>query len=95
MADRVFAHGGVTALRRMRVVRQRFVASARVAWQRFTASARAGCYLGLRRSARFVAKAVDQDGILLLMPREPSFAFYYVPLLVLAAALGAGLAAFG
>jgi len=95
MADRVFAPGGVTALRRIRVVRQRFVAMARVAWQRFTASARAGCYSGLRRSVRFAATGVEQDGVLLLMPREPSFAFYYVPLLGLAAALGAGLAAFG
>jgi hypothetical protein len=84
MADRVFAGGGVTALRRIRF-----------AWQLFAASARAGCYSGLRRSARFAARGVEQDGILLLMPREPSFAFYYVPLLVLAAALGAGLAAFG
>jgi hypothetical protein len=84
MADRVFAGGGVTALRRICF-----------AWQRLTASARAGCYSGLRRQASFAARAVDQDGILLLMPREPSFAFYYVPLLVLAAALGAGLAAFG
>lgn len=63
--------------------------------QRFAASARAGCYSRLRRSARFAARAVDQDGILLLMPREPSFAFFYVPLLVLAAVAGAALAAFG
>jgi hypothetical protein len=63
--------------------------------QRFAASARAGCYSGLRRSARFAARAVDQDGILLLMPREPSFAFFYVPLLALAAVAGAALAAFG
>lgn len=67
----------------------------RFAWQRFAASARAGCYSGLRRSARFAARALDQDGILLLMPREPSFAFLYVPLLVLAAVAGAALAAFG
>ena len=67
----------------------------RFAWQRFAASARAGCYSGLRRGARFAARAVDQDGILLLMPREPSFAFFYGPLLVLAAAGGAALAAFG
>jgi hypothetical protein len=84
MADRVFAGSGVTALRRIRFTSQRFAASAR-----------AGCYSGLRRSVRFAAKGVDQDGVLLLMPREPSFAFYYVPLLGLAAALGAGLAAFG
>lgn len=84
MADRVLAPGGVTAaLRRIRF-----------AWQRFTASARAGCYCGLRRRARFAARAVEQDGILLLMPREPSFSFIYVPLLILAAAAGASLAAF-
>lgn len=84
MADRVPAGAGVALLRRIRF-----------AWQRFAASARAGCYSGLRRSARFAARVVDQDGTLLLMPREPSFAFFYVPLLVLAAAGGAALAAFG
>jgi len=83
MADRVPAGSGVTVLRRIRF-----------AWQRFTASARAGCYSGLRRSARFAARAVEQDGIVLLMPKEPSFTFIYVPLLILAAAIGAALAAF-
>lgn len=84
MAHRVLAGGGVTVLRRIRF-----------AWQRLTASARAGCYCGLRRSARFSARAVEQDGIVLLMPREPSFTFIYVPLLILAATAGAALAAFG
>ncbi len=84
MADRVPAGSGVTVLRRIRF-----------AWQRFTASARAGCYSGLRRSVRFAARAVEQDEIVLLMPKEPSFTFIYVPLLTLAAVIGAALAAFG
>lgn len=83
MSDRGHA-GGVALLRRMRFAVQRFIASAR-----------AGTYSGLRRAARFAARAVDQDGTLLLMPREPSFTFYYVPLLILAAAAGTSLAAFG
>lgn len=82
-------------MRRVRFVWRSFPASTVAYWQRLVASARAGCYLGLRRGARFAARAVDQDGILLLMPREPSFAFFYVPLLVVAAAAGAALAAFG
>ena len=47
------------------------------ALQRLSASARAGSFLGrFRRRARFAARAIDQDGILLLMPKEPSLAFY-------------------
>ena len=62
------------------------------AGQRFAASARAGSFLGrFRRSARFAAKAIDQDGVLLLMPREPSLAFYFVPLALLFAGGGAAL----
>lgn len=82
-------------MRRIRFTWRCFSAVAVAYWQRFVASARAGCYLGLRRGARFAVRAVEQDGILLLMPREPSFAFFYVPLLVVAAAAGAALAAFG
>lgn len=68
----------------------------RFAFQRLVASARAGTYLGfLRRGARFAAQPVDQDGVLLLMPREPSVGIIYVPLLLLSAAAGAALAAFG
>jgi len=52
--------------------------------QRLTASARAGSFLGrFRRRARFAARAIDQDGVLLLMPREPSLSFYWVPLAIL------------
>ena len=67
----------------------------RFAVERFRASARAGTYFGWRRAVRFAARALDQDGVLLLMPREPSFAFYYVPLAILFTAGGAALAAFG
>ena len=64
------------------------------AGQRIVASARAGSFLGrFRRSARFAAKAIDQDGVLLLMPREPSLAFYWVPLAILFTAGGAMLGA--
>jgi hypothetical protein len=31
---------------------------------------------------------VEQDGVLLLMPREPSLAFYYVPLCLVAVGVG-------
>lgn len=63
---------------------------------RFRASARAGCWCGgLRRAARFSVRPIEQDGVLLLMPREPSVSFLYVPLLGLAALTGAALAAFG
>ena len=63
---------------------------------RFRASARAGCWFGgLRRAARVSVRPIDQDGVLLLMPREPSLSFVYVPLLALAAAAGAALAVFG
>ena len=58
--------------------------------QRLSASARAGSFLwSFRRRVRFVARAIDQDGILLLMPREPSLAFYWVPLAVLLTTGGA------
>lgn len=68
----------------------------RYAIERFRASARAGCWCGrLRRAARFSVQPIDQDGVLLLMPREPSLGVLYVPLLGLAAAAGAALAAFG
>jgi hypothetical protein len=50
---------------------------------RLIASARAGVWLGFRAKVRFKAKAVDQDGILLLVPKEPSLAFIYVPLALL------------
>jgi len=42
---------------------------------------------------RFVARAVDQDDVLLLMPKEPSVTFYYVPLAILFVAGGALLGA--
>ncbi len=62
--------------------------------QRLVASARAGSFLGrFRRRARFAARAIDQDGVLLLMPREPSLAFYWVPLALLFTAGGALLGA--
>jgi len=64
--------------------------------QRFQASARAGSWFaGWRRSVRFAARGVEQDDVLLLMPKEPSFAFYYVPLALLFMGGGAALAAFG
>jgi hypothetical protein len=67
----------------------------RFLFERFVASARAGTYLGfLRRKARFAARGIDQDGVLLLMPREPSLSIIYVPLLLMSAAGGAALAAF-
>lgn len=63
--------------------------------ERLVASARAGSYLGrLRRRARFAALAIDQDGILLLMPREPSLGFVFGPLAALSVAAGMLLAAF-
>jgi hypothetical protein len=63
--------------------------------ERLQASARAGSYLGrFRKRVRFAARGVEQDGVMLLMPKEPSFAFYYVPLAVASVAIGAGLAAF-
>ena len=64
------------------------------AWARTVASARAGSW-GFRRKARFAARAIDQDGVLLLMPREPSLAFVLVPALFVAAFSGAALALFG
>lgn len=66
----------------------------RFVWQRAVASARASSW-GLRRKARFAARAIDQDGVLLLMPREPSLAFVLVPALISAAFSGAALALFG
>jgi hypothetical protein len=51
---------------------------------RLIASARAGSWFGrFRAKARFAAKAVDQDGTLLLMPKEPSLSFIYLPLAAL------------
>lgn len=64
------------------------------AGQRLVASARAGSFLGrFRRRVRFAARAIDQGGVLLLMPREPSLAFYFVPLAILFTAGGAVLGA--
>jgi hypothetical protein len=58
--------------------------------QRLIASARAGSFLGcFRRGVRFAARAIDQDGVLLLMPREPSLSFYWVPLAILSVVGGA------
>lgn len=66
----------------------------RFACQRLKASARAGSFLPLlRRKVRFAARAIDQDGVLLLMPQEPSLAFYYAPLAILFVAAGALLGA--
>lgn len=56
---------------------------------RLIASARAGVWLGFRAKVRFTAKALDQDGTLLLMPKEPSLAFIYVPLALLFVVVGA------
>jgi hypothetical protein len=64
------------------------------AWTRCVASARAGSW-GFRRKVRFGARAIDQDGVLLLMPSEPSLAFVFVPALLIAAFSGAALALFG
>jgi hypothetical protein len=65
-------------------------------FERFVASGRAGAWCGrFRRGARFAVTAIDQDGVLLLMPREPSFSFVFVPLLLISCAGGAALAAFG
>lgn len=62
--------------------------------QRIVASARAGTWFGkFRRSVRFKADAIEQNGTLLLMPREPSFAFYYIPLCIVFVAGGAILGA--
>ena len=62
--------------------------------QRCVASARAGSFLGrFRRAARFAAKAIEQDGVLLLMPKEPSLAFIWVPLAIVFTAGGAILGA--
>ncbi len=63
-------------------------------FQRLKASARAGTFLALRRRVRFAAHAIDQDGVLLLMPSEPSLAFYWAPLAVLFTVGGALLGAF-
>jgi len=64
------------------------------ALQRLVASARAGSFFGrFRKRARFAARGVDQDGIILLMPKEPSLAFYWVPLAVLFTLGGAALGA--
>ena len=63
----------------------------RFAKDRLIASARAGSWLGrFRAKARFAASAVDQDGTLLLVPKEPSLAFYYVPCALAAMLGGAG-----
>ena len=68
----------------------------RFAVDRFRASARAGAhFVGLRRGVRFAARSIDQDGVLLLMRREPSFALSFVPLVLASAAVGAVLAGFG
>lgn len=65
-------------------------------FQRFVASGRAGAWCGpFRRGARFAVVPIDQDGVLLLMPREPSFSFVFVPLLLVSCAGGAALAVLG
>ena len=52
--------------------------------------ARAGSWLGRYRArTRFRVEPVDQDGVLLLMPQDPSLAFYYVPLAVVVTVGGA------
>ena len=62
----------------------------RHARERLVAQARAGSWTTpFRRTIRLTATAIDQDGILLLMPKEPSLAFYYVPLAALSAVAGA------
>lgn len=62
--------------------------------QRWRAWARTrGVFVRLRRAVRYAATAIDQDGILLLMPREPSLSFVWLPLAVLFAAGGAALGA--
>jgi hypothetical protein len=66
------------------------------AMQRFVASARAGSFLGrFRKSARFAARGIDQDDVLLLMPREPSLTFYWAYWAPLAIAFAAGGAMLG
>lgn len=73
-----------------KVMNMQPIKTLRFAFSRLVASARAGSYLGrLRRRARFRAEAVDQDGVLLLMPTEPSFGFAFVPLAVLFSTAGA------
>jgi hypothetical protein len=50
---------------------------------RLIALARAGSWLGpYRAKTRYRVEPVEQDGVILLMPKEPSLAFYYVPLAV-------------
>jgi hypothetical protein len=73
-----------------KVMNMQPIKALRFAFVRLVASARAGSYFGrLRRRVRFRAVAVDQDGVLLLMPREPSLGFVFVPLAVLFSTAGA------
>lgn len=59
--------------------------------QRLQASARAGSYFGWRQDVVFVVRPVEQNGTILLMPREHSVAFYFVPLAILILILGLAL----
>jgi hypothetical protein len=63
----------------------------RFAKERLIAGARAGSWgpARLRPKIRFNATAIDQDGTLLLMPKEPRLSFYYVPLAAIATIIGA------
>ncbi len=62
----------------------------RFAKDRLIAQARAGSWGAPGRTKiRYTATAIDQDGVLLLMPRDPSLAFYYVPLAIVSAVTGA------
>jgi hypothetical protein len=66
--------------RHLRFIRDRLIAQARAgSW---------GAPPG-RTKIRYAATAIDQDGVLLLMPKEPSLAFYYVPLAIVATVAGA------
>ena len=72
-----------------KVMNMQPIKALRFVFARLVASARAGSYLGrFRRGARFRADAVDQDGVLLLMPREPSLGFVFVPVAALFSAAG-------
>ncbi|MBP6014472.1 MAG: hypothetical protein KBA31_19745 [Alphaproteobacteria bacterium] len=57
--------------------------AARFLSERLVASWRTTSFLArFRKRARFAARAIDQDGVLLLMPRESNLSVWYGPLLV-------------
>jgi broad specificity phosphatase PhoE len=68
--------------------------AARFLSERLVAALRTTSVLArFRKRVRFMARVIDQDGVLLLMPREPSFGVWYWPLLVASTVGGAVLGA--